>query len=218
MLAAGDQAGDVRHVDEEKRADRIGDLAQPREIDDARIGGSAGGDHRRPNFFGLFLQSVVIDLLGLLVYAVMRDLIKFAGEICRMPMGEMAAMREVHGQDFVARFKHGEINGHVGLRAAVRLHIDVLRAEESFGAIDGQLLGNIHILAAAIPAFPRITFGVFVGQHAALRFHDRAAGEIFRRDQLDIFALPFFFRGDGVENFRIDSAQSIAASCRRAAS
>ena len=72
MLAAGNQTGDVRHVDEKNRADRIGDLAQPREIDDARISGRAGGDHRRPDFLGLFLQRVVIDLLGLLAHAVLR--------------------------------------------------------------------------------------------------------------------------------------------------
>ena len=57
MLAARDQPGDVRHVDEKKRADRIGDLAQPREIDDARISRRAGGDHDRAHFLGLFLQA-----------------------------------------------------------------------------------------------------------------------------------------------------------------
>ena len=106
MLAAGDQPGDVRHVDEQKRADRIGDLPQPRKIDDARISGRAGGDHGRPNFLGLFLQRVVIDLLRLFAHAVMRDLIKFAGEICRMTVGEMAAVREIHRQNLVARLQH----------------------------------------------------------------------------------------------------------------
>ena len=122
----------------------------------------------------------------------------------------MAAVREIHGQNLVARFNGGEIDRHVRLRAAVRLHVHVLGAEQSLGAIDRQLLDRIDILAAAIPAFLRITFGVFVRQHAALRFHHRAAGEIFRRDQLDVFALPFFFRADRVENFRIDLAQTAA--------
>ena len=194
MLTAGDEPGDVRHVDEQKRADRIGDLAQPREIDDARISRCAGGDHHRPNFFGLFLQRVVIDLLGLLAHAVLRDVVKFAGEIRRMAVGEMAAVREIHGQNLVARFQHRKINRHVRLRAAVRLNVDVLAAEQALRAIDRELLGRIDVFAAAVPAFPRITFGVFVGQHAALRFHHRAAGEIFRGDQLDVFALAFFFR------------------------
>ena len=103
---AGDQPGDVRHVDEKQRADRIGDLPEPRKIDDARISGSAGGDHRRPHFLGLFLQRVVIDLLGLLAHAVLRDLVKLAGKIRRMPVGEMSAVGEIHRQNFVARFEH----------------------------------------------------------------------------------------------------------------
>ena len=82
----------------------------------------------------------------------MRDLVKFAGKICRMPVGEMAAVREIHRQDFVARFHHGEIDRHVRLRAAVRLHVHVLRAEKPLRAIDRELLGHIDIFAAAIPA------------------------------------------------------------------
>ncbi len=108
MLATGDEPGDVRHVDEEKRADRVGDLAQPREIDDARIGGRAGGDHERADFFGLFLQRVVIDLLGLFAHAVLRHCVKFAGEIRRMAVGEMAAVGEIHGENLVARFQHAK--------------------------------------------------------------------------------------------------------------
>ena len=38
MHARRHQAGDVRHVHQEDRAHRIGDLAEAREIDDARIG------------------------------------------------------------------------------------------------------------------------------------------------------------------------------------
>ncbi len=88
----------------------------------------------------------------------------------------------------------------------------MLAAEESLGAIDRQLLGDIDIFAAAVPAFSRITLGVFVREDAALRFHDRAAGEILRGDQFDVFALPFFFRGDRIEDFRIDSAQRFAVT------
>ena len=63
------------------------------------------------------------------VHAVMRDLIKFAGEICGMSVSEMTSMREIHGQYFVARLNRGKVNGHVCLRPAVRLHIRVLGAE-----------------------------------------------------------------------------------------
>src|SRR5256714_8115555 len=59
----------------------------------------------------------------------------------------------------------------------------------------------------AIPALSRIAFRVFVSQAASLGFHHCAAGEIFRSDQLNIFALPFFLGLDGVEDFWIDFAQ-----------
>src|SRR5678815_2490771 len=45
MLAAYNQTSDVRHVDEQKRADRIRNLAQTREIDNARISRCTGGNH-----------------------------------------------------------------------------------------------------------------------------------------------------------------------------
>ena len=126
-----------------------------------------------------------------------------------MPVGEMAAMREIHRQNLVARFEHRKIDRHVRLGAAVRLHIDVIAAEKSLGAIDRELLGNIDIFAPAIPAFPRIAFGIFVRQAAALSLHHRATGEILGGDKLDVFALPFFLRLDGIENFGIDTAQAL---------
>ena len=121
-------------------------------------------------------------------------------------MTEMSSVREVHRQNFVARFNGGKIHSHVCLCAAVRLHIYVFAAKELFCAIDCQLLGNIDIFTSAIPPLSWVTLSVFVCENAALRFHHRAAGEIFRCDQFDIFALAFFFRGDRIESLRINSA------------
>ena len=208
MFAGRDESGDVRHVDEEERVDRIGDLPKARKIEKARISRSARGDHRRAHLFGLFGERVVVDLLGLFAHAVVRHLVKFAGEICRMAVGQMTAVGEIHRQDAVARFDGGEIDRHVRLRAAVRLHVDVLRAEDFLGAIDRQLLDDVDVLATAVPTFPRITFGVLVRQAGTLRLHHRAAREIFRGDQLDVFALASFLRGDRVENFGVDLAQT----------
>jgi hypothetical protein len=47
MLAAGNEAGDVGHVDHEIGADRIGDLAETLPVPDAGIGGAAGDDQLR---------------------------------------------------------------------------------------------------------------------------------------------------------------------------
>ena len=115
----------------------------------------------------------------------------------------MAAVGEVHGEDFVAGLEDAEIDGHVCLAAAVGLDIDMFGAEEEPGAVDGKLLDDIDVFAAAVPAASGVALGVFVGEAGALRFHDGAAGEVLGGDQLDVFGLAFFLGADGRENIRV---------------
>ena len=82
------------------------------------------------NSSGVLREEIVIDGLGILADAVVADLEEAAGEIGLVAMGEMAAVGQVHGQDAVAGLEHGEIDGHIGLGAGVRLDIGVSRAEE----------------------------------------------------------------------------------------
>ena len=63
------------------------------------------------------------------------------------------------------------------------------------------------ILAAAVIALARQTFGVLVGQHRALRLQHRPADDVFRRDQLDLVALAAQFQPDGLGDFRIGLGQ-----------
>src|SRR5450631_4409100 len=51
-----------------------------------------------------------------------------------------------------------------GLRARVRLHIGECAGEQLLRPVDRQLLGHVHIDAAAIIAPTRVALGVFVGQ------------------------------------------------------
>ena len=55
----------------------------------------------------------------------------------------------------------------VGLRAGVRLHVGVFGAEQLLGAVDGELLGDVDVLAAAVVALAGIAFGVLVGELAS---------------------------------------------------
>ena len=96
-----------------------------------------------------------------------------------MTVGEMAAVGEVHAEDGVAGLERGHIDGHVGLRAGVRLDVGVIGAEKFFGAIDGEMFGDVHEFAAAVIALAGIAFGVFVGEHRAHGFHDGFGDEIF---------------------------------------
>jgi hypothetical protein len=47
-------------------------------------------------------------------------------------------------------------------------------AEQLAGTLDGEVLGNVHVLAAAVIAPARIALGVLVGHHRALRLHHGA--------------------------------------------
>jgi hypothetical protein len=68
----------------------------------------------------------------------------------------------------------------------MRLHIGIRAAEQPPCPVDRQLLGDVDEFAAAIVAPPRITLGLLVGEHAALRREHRRTGEVFRRDHLDL--------------------------------
>ena len=72
----------------------------------------------------------------------------------------------------------------------VRLHVGVVGAEERLGAVDRELLELVDDLAAAVVALPGIALGVLVRRHGADRLEDRRPGEVLRRDQLDLVALP----------------------------
>ena len=89
----------------------------------------------------------------------------------------------------------------------MRLHIGEAAAEQFCHPLDRQPLGHIDELAAAVIAPPRQPFGIFVGQHGALRLEHGAADDILRGDQLDVVALAAEFQPDGVGDFRIGVGQ-----------
>ena len=82
----------------------------------------------------------------------MANFVKLAGEIRLVAVREVAAVGEVHGEHLVAGLEHGEIDGHVGLAAGVRLDVGVLGAEELLRAVDGELLDDVHVFTTAVPA------------------------------------------------------------------
>ena len=120
-----------------------------------------------------------------------------------MAVRQMPAVREVHAEHGVARLQQREIHRHVRLRARVRLHVRVLGSEQRLRAADGQRLGDVDELAAAVVALARIAFGVFVGQHRAGGLEDRLADEIFGGDQLEAVVLPVLFVANGLGDLGI---------------
>ena len=71
----------------------------------------------------------------------------------------------------------------------MRLHVGKFGTEEFARAINGKLLDFVDLFAATIPALAGIAFGILVREAAALSRHDRLAGEVFTRDELDVVLL-----------------------------
>ena len=71
----------------------------------------------------------------------------------------------------------------------MRLHIGERQAEKLGNPLNRQPFGDVDKLAAAVIALARQAFGVFVGEHRALRFQYRARDDVLRGDKLDFVAL-----------------------------
>ena len=105
-------------------------------------------------------------------------------------MGQVAALIELHAEDPVAGADRAEVGRHVGLGARVRLDVDVLGAgEERQGALLGESLGDVDVLAAAVVALAGQALGVLVGQPAALRLEDGPEDIVLAGDELDLVVL-----------------------------
>jgi hypothetical protein len=60
----------------------------------------------------------------------------------------------------------------------------VLGPEQGHRAIDRELLGDVHLLAAAVVALPRIALGVLVRQHRPGGVEDGLGDEVLGGDHL----------------------------------
>src|SRR3989442_5574348 len=101
----------------------------------------------------------------------------------------MAAVGEIGPKDHVPGLEQGEVRRHVRLGARVGLDIDVLGGEELPGAGDGEVLGNVHDLAAAVVALARIALGVLGGHHRARSLQHGLGAEVLGSDQLEVARL-----------------------------
>ena len=151
--ARGDEARDVRHVHHEQRVVRAGDLGEPLEVDDARVGAGARDDELRPDLPRLDLERAVVDALVLRRDAVGVDLVPASREVDRRAVGQVAAMGQAHAEDPVTVVEHREVRGHVRLRARVRLDVDVLGTREQRDrALLRERLDDVDELAAPVVA------------------------------------------------------------------
>ncbi len=189
MHAAGDEAGEVGHVHHQVRTDLIGNGAELRERDLARIGRAARDDEARLVLLGELAHAVHVDAVRLGVHHVGHRLEPLARLIDGRAVRKMAAGGQAQAEDGVAGLGERHEHALVRLAARVRLHVGELAAEQPLGAVDRELLGDVDVLAAAVVALARIAFGVLVGQHAAGRLEHRLGDDVLRSDQLDLVLL-----------------------------
>ena len=118
-------------------------------------------------------------------------------------MGQVASRREIETHERVAGLHERHERALIGLAAGIGLNIGEPAVEQFARALDRKLLRDVDELAAAVIAPARIAFRVFVGQHRALRFENRARDNIFRGDELDLVALTAELELDRAGDFRI---------------
>ena len=203
-----DEAGEVGHVAEEERADLIRDLAEAPRLDRPRVRRAAAHDELRPVLLREREHVVVVDEVRLPRDAVVDDRVQPPREVDLEPVRQVAAVRELEREDRVARLEAREVDGHVRLRAGMRLHVRVLRAEERLRAVDRELLELVHDLAAAVVATARVALGVLVRRDAPDRLEHRRPREVLGRDQLDLAALPLELLLEQRGNFGIDVCEA----------
>src|SRR3954469_19299774 len=89
------------------------------------------------------------------------------------------------------------------------LHVRPWRAEQLLRALDGERLGYVDVLAAAVVTLPWVAFGVLVRELAALGQQDLTADIVLRGDQLDVVFLPLVFTANGVPHLGIGLGEQI---------
>ncbi len=155
-------------------------------------------------FVRQLLDLFVIDALVFLAHVVFHEFVHASGEVQRVPMSKMPAVRQCHAQHRVARLQHRHIDSHVRGRARVSLYVGMLCAKELLRAIDRQLLNFVGIFTAAVVAFAGIALGVFVRKDGAHGFEHRFGNKIFGGNKLQAGGLPLRFISQQFGDLRVD--------------
>ena len=185
--AAGDQPGEMRHVDHQIGADLVGDRAEAGEIDDPRIGAAAGDDQLRPVRLGQALDLVEIDAArrrrARRRSTALNHLPEmFGGAPCvRCPPAASDMPRIVSPGCSSAR-------NTAWLACAPECGWTLAKPQSNrrLARSIASALGDVDELAAAVIAPAGIALGVFVGQHRALRLEHGARDDVLAGDQLDL--------------------------------
>ncbi len=203
MGVARDEAGEVRHVHKEVGTDFICDGAHAGKVKLTWVSASSADDEFGFDLDGLLFELIVVDDFGIATDLIGGDVVELAGKVELVAVGKVSAMGQVKPENGIAGGEQGHECGSVGLGPGVGLDVCVIGTEEEFGAVAGEILDDIGVLATAVVAFTGVAFCVLIGENGTDRFKNGATDEVFGRDHLEPFVLTQDFVRDLRSNFRI---------------
>ena len=115
----------------------------------------------------------------------------------------LAAGGERHAKHGIARLDQRQHHRLIGLAAGMGLDIGEGAVEQALGAVDGELLDHVDILAAAVIAPAGIALGVFIGEERAGCVEHGLGDGVLRSDQFDFMVLTLVFVFDRVPDLGI---------------
>ena len=176
----------------------------------ARVRRPPGDDHLRAVLVGQPRHLVHVHQVIVFADVVGHGAVQLTGEVEVHAVGEVAAVREGEPEDRVTGPQERRHGGRVRLGARMRLHVRVIGVEQHLQAVDRQLLGLIHVLAAAVVPTPGVALRVLVGHDRALGLHDGERGEVLARDHLQGRLLPRQLRRDRGEHLGVCVGEAAA--------
>ena len=210
MRAAGDEPGEMRHVDQQAGAGGIGGAAEGREIERPGIGRAAGDQDLRPVLTGQPQHLVRIDQPVVGPHAVVHDPEPAPAGVDGGAMAQVPAGVQVHRQDRVAGRGQRVQHRMVGLAARVRLHVGMPAAEQRAGPFDRQPFDLVDMGRAGVETVTRVALDGLVGQDRTLHVEHGAADQVLGGDQLDHIALALQFGADRAGDRRVALADGTA--------
>ena len=194
MKPCGHRPRDMCDIRHHIRPHLVADLADTLEIEGTGIGAGTRNDQLRTGFQRDFFHFFVVDQLRFARNAVRHDFEIFSRDIDGRAVRQVPAVGKVHAHDRISRLEHGEINRKIRLRAAVRLHVAMVAAEQLLQSVAREVFRPVHKFAAAVIAFAGQALRVFVGEVRPRRGQYGGRNDVFAGDQLDIALLAFQLR------------------------
>ena len=129
MQPCGYQTGDMRHIHHQVCTHSVSNFTEFFEIQHTRICTGARYDEFWFYFLGPRHHLIIVDYLCTFFYTVFLEIKIFPRNIYWTPMGQMAAMAQIHAQHSIAGLQHRKIYCGVGIGAGMGLYIGMFCAE-----------------------------------------------------------------------------------------